>query len=337
MGTLSPSIGFVGDSLTGGGWSDGTAGGLWSNALPVRTGQALAGYLGVPVAGESFFGDQNLTAEAVSYSHFNPRLSVGTGWAATTNMCLGAAIWGNGTTTNSLGFAPTSAFNAVDVWYVTGPGLGSFTIDIGGSGSVTINAAAASYGVAKASASVASTATYCVNVHPVSGQVYIVGMATSDNHVVAARCFNTGWGGARAQDWAANAWNWIPFAGISALAADLWVLMLSTNDALQGIALSIFVSNMQNLISAMQVSGDVILGVPPQMSTAVLADAAQLPFRKAISGLARSNGCAVMNFHRRYDSYVAMNGAGMMGNTIHPNGYGYSDMGAALARVIAEG
>jgi hypothetical protein len=104
------------------------------------------------------------------------------------------------------------------------------------------------------------------------------------------------------------------------------------NDLADSLTLSSFIANMTGLITAGQLSGDVIISsFPPSEESAGGWVASEPEWVAAMQALAISTGCLFVDFFGRFNG--AWN-TKYMYDTEHPNDYGYWDWASMLANLL---
>jgi lysophospholipase L1-like esterase len=111
---------------------------------------------------------------------------------------------------------------------------------------------------------------------------------------------------------------------IKGRAPDLTIIMLGINDAQTGISASTYASNIQAIITAAKVSGDVIImsmvpSDPSLTSTVSLGK----QYASLLPGLAAANGILCLDVFSRFGATFV---SPLMQNTLHPKPAGYADM-----------
>lgn len=142
---------------------------------------------------------------------------------------------------------------------------------------------------------------------------------------------NAGVPGSTTTDWAVtNA----PSGGadfIKAVAPDLTIISLGINDAAAAVSAATVSTNLQTLITAAKVSGDVILATPlPNQTAGTIAQ--EKLYLPVYYSLAQSNSCLLLDEFARLGS--AYNANFMNGDGTHGNDYGYWDWSQAFMQLL---
>lgn len=322
----------VGDSETAGGYSNGTPSGLWNYAYPPRMANILNDVWKIPAGAQSFFGDQNYTANfpTLNFATYDTRVALGSGWDFTSaaGNSIGAAFLFNNSTTNAIAFTPVvtsqlPSFTSVDVFFIGGPGNGIFTFDLSGGGTRTIDTSMYSSGCHTETLTL-SSGNYTANITRVSGNVNIIGCLCYDTSVSQLRVVNLGWSGGTAGDFNSSTHTWSPLPALQALNPKMVQLGFGANEMLQGIAVATYIANLQVIITSVGAYADIVLRFPPQIDTSRVPAAIQNQYRNAAKKLALTNGLMIRDLSTEFLSYAQANAAGLMfGDPVHPNGLGY--------------
>lgn len=315
-GGADTKILFVGDSTTEGIGS--TLNGTFVNAGSWPTRIKMSGSASPPVTG----------GMAV-YNIGDGRWTLGTGWTVQGGFgfCNGGnnagAITENAAAGN-LTFTPGSAAGSYDsfvVYYLTNSGNGSVTATATGGSPVTINTnSGGGWGRTTVTASGAATSNAVV-IAPVSGAVYIVGVEPFLSTTPSIRKGNVGVSGATTGE-CANASTFSSLPGIELYAPDLTVISLGINDASASTTAVTLSANLQTIITAAQLSGDVLLvTMPPSQNSTWLSFEVQ--YVAAEYALAQTDGMPLFDLFQRWGSVYSSLFQSVDG--VHPNQSGYWD------------
>lgn len=269
------------------------------------------------------------------------RWTAGSGWAPTSNFAWATGAdykWTSSASPANLVYTDPVLADSYDVYYLKNTGLGTFTATAtGGSGSVVNTSATTGIGKTTITAGSAAT-TNTVTIAPSAslGDVHIVGIEPSLSTTSRVRVGNAGVGSSRAvTHWNGNGSGagWNSQACIKAYAPDLTIISLGINDAINAASASAYTAAVQPLITAAQVSGDVLI-LPPIPSTSSAAAGVltnEAAYVAALQGLGYRYGDLIA----RWPSGDAINTLGFMsGDAYHPNALGYADLAQWLAAGI---
>lgn len=334
-GSARGKIACCGDSTTLG-WGSGV-GTAYTGAHDLSYPTRLAAYLqagGVNTTIQSSianFGGGITTATI--FVLYNPRVSrTGSGWGTVGAPSAGGNGWFNSTTTaDVLSFTPSGNVDTIVLFYLQNTTLGTFSWNLdGGADTNIVTAGTQAFKTATLSTSLAS---HVVNIKRVSGQVFFTGWLAYDSTSAAFDVLNLGWGGSTSTLWNDTSAAWAPLTSIGVHAPDLTILNLGINDWEAAVSQVTYSTNIQALITAAKLSGDVILCMPtPTGATATAND--QAAYFATLMTLASSNNVVLVDWTGRYTSYSVQNAAGHMFDTLHPKAFIYDDEGAFLSQLL---
>ena len=334
-GTSNARIAFVGDSTTAG-----LAGGstVFMQSIPCIAGKILNKSLLQTNLG-SVFGDLTRNNPANGFPTFDPRVGGFSSWLQTGYGTAGGYAFGNSTNTNSLTFTPSDAFDTIDVYSIDNTGgYGQWTINVdGGATLTTVDNAQAVRAIRKTTVSCAP-GTHTINIqrNGVGGQVFIIGIATRNSTVKTIDIYNLGSGGSTSADWiSTNGIN--NLSALQVYAPDLSVIDIGINDRRLGLYTTAFQTNLQTVVTAAKVTGDVILCVPVPSSLDYSAYTTAdniAAYNAAIYRVAAASGCPVINKESIFTSYVSGNANGYYNDTLHPSSAGYAILGQQMSQLL---
>lgn len=329
-GTSNARVLLVGDSTVTGSGANGpgyVAGGRAKN-LPVRLAQLMNSYM-IPTRADAIIGSGGTS----SYTTFDPRITKAS-WAenAGLNSALGNAF-SSSTNGAVLTFTPTNSFDSVQVWYPRAASQGTFTVDIGGASSTAVNASGANALLSTTVTATLGTATVNITKTNTSAN-YVLGIRTWNSAAKEVEIFQAGWSGAVASQFVVTTNAWDSKNQITDLAPDLTIIDITINDAIAATSIATYKANLQSLVTACLLSGDVIMstGIPSIISSQSLAT--QQTFIDAAAEVAATNNIMFVDIWRRFESYEISQPVGFYADTLHPSGTGYADWASALFNVI---
>ena len=202
------------------------------------------------------------------------RWTLGAGWA---NYNLG---WGGDGSTNGASFVSSTGgtltytpgstqgtYDKFDMYYLPATGNGTVTATATG-GSAVVQSTNAANGVAKVTVTAASAGTgNALAMVNSAGATWITGVEPWLSTASKIRVANAGVTASTTSQWTIDAtWGGVPH--IKLYAPDLTIISLGINDAGSAVATSTVIANLKTLITATQVSGDVIvMSFPPSGPT----------------------------------------------------------------------
>lgn len=328
-GTRNAKLLFVGDSLTAGAYANGNSnewGGAKALSYPSRVVAALAN-----AKAEGLTGAGNLT---VNQAVYDPRFSTLSGaWSGSTPT-LGAQFFLNTTTTDPIVFQPNTAalpsYDTIEMW-INAPvtGLGSIDVSANGSGLINVplqNATAAFKRVVVTVPLGSGPVTFTPHTLPV-----VLGHFNLYNSAVKQiSAYMAGWSGGNIANMSGTSQVYDSLNAIKVYAPDLTIIMQSTNDWLVGAVNGTYTTNLQALVTAAKLSGDVILISDPPSDFSLASQAQQIGYNSAIQACATSNGLNFINMTTVFGSYLIGNANGFYSNTVHLNAAGYQVVANAV-------
>ena len=266
------------------------------------------------------------------------RWTVGTGWTnGTFGAANGASYNGGTSTTGTVVYTPSPQINCDGfyVYYLGNGTLGTLTCTATGGSATPINCSltAGVYRtlVTAGSAGTSNTLTIAAGI----GNVDVVGVEPVLSTVKQLYVGNAGVGSSLSSSWAGGSatFGGIPF--IKTVAPDLTIISLGINDGAALVSPATFQTNMQTIITAAQVSGDVLLTDFPQTylpSTTQAKYNVEQSYLPIYAQLAAANNCAYLSFNARLGG-VGFNTGLMASDGVHPYDTGYFDWAQFIANV----
>jgi lysophospholipase L1-like esterase len=337
-GTRNAKLLCIGDSLTTG---YGASGVPYAGAEPLSYPAVLAGLLSsYHGSRENLFGSHTATtfADLLAY---DIRLTATTGWGLFgVGSSIGGAVLTNASnTTGALNFTPSIPVDTFDIYSPAAIGCDNLTIAVdGGSVIATVNLNVSTT-LIKTTVSAGALGSHTVNLkRTVNGGngVFVSGIVGYNSAVKEISVYNGGWSGSTAANWNdATFPGWSPKPAIPIVAPDLAVIFLGANEILGGVAPATFSTNLQAIITAAKLSGDVLLVTPPPVDTGLASAAAQQAIVDVVYALALTNKCNVIDLYARWgSSYTNSLAFGRYGDGIHASGAGYSDIANAIRAAV---
>ncbi len=260
------------------------------------------------------------------------------GWSESPWLTLGGAAFsaasaGVGST---LVFAPGFAANMFSVVYPGTSTGGSYSVTATGGGAVTANSAQpnALYTATAAAPSVSAANTVTLDVTQAGAKALCV--EAYDSGAASVNIINAGFGGSNVTQWVADTNPWDALQTLQYLKPALTVVEAGVNEPGQGVSVASFTADLQQIVTAAQAVGDVVLVTGNPQATA----AAHAPYMAAMRQLAAQDGIPVLSVDLRWgtQAQAAATSPAMMnaGELVHPNAVGYADIGAALANMLEQ-
>jgi lysophospholipase L1-like esterase len=314
-GTSDARVLFIGDSTTWGAYSANWPANTTSSGWPALMSKMFPSSTPVSNASATTQGLGGGADSRVVLSGAFINTNIGGGFGHQTYSVNG---------TGSLVFTPGDGVSYDSFTIYTQGGLGGGTISATATGGSATNIVQAySNTVVKTTVTAASAGTSnAVTLSWVSGtSVQVLGIEAFNSTVRRVRFANAGISGSATSAWADSATSII---AIKAWAPDLTVIMLGINDAQSNVTTATYLANIQAMVTAAKLSGDVIVmsSVPsdPSLASTVTLEAA---YAAALPSLAGSNNIVFMDLFNRFGGAFV---SPMMTNTLHPNPAGYFDI-----------
>lgn len=322
----------VGDSTTEG-LNAGGSNPFFTGAWPQRLAQLLNSYYVPAAIGLNRFADPAVTADT--------RWTPGTGWTANGSIAGFADLCAHGASgaAGTLTFAPGYSCDTIDVYYAKSGSSGSCAVSDEGGALATI-AANGSNAVGKTTLTLHSLASNHVITFagPTGGDFYLIGVDCYNSTVDCVRVALSGRSGSSAANvvgatgvWSDNANPFSSIGCIEAYAPDLTINMLGINDAQFGASTSTWLTAMEAINAAAQVSGDVLnVTVVPSNAAGLANGATGLALEVAYAAATKQLGPYVDINARWVDWATANSHTYYGGNNLHPTGFGYCDVAQAI-------
>lgn len=304
-----------------------------NDAFATAWPQALSTLLGsqITVSDNSLFGTQGTT---VAYGTYDTRAVLGAGWAPNVGTLGGAFFRCAASSATTLSFTPQGQIDTIIIWYLQQNANGSFTVDVDGGASLgTVSANGTS--LVKSVTFTVAKGSHTINLNSTGGAIFFIsGIIAYDSTAPAIDVIQTGQFGAKALDFTVTGQAYSPQTVLAALAPDLTIIDLTINDSNAGTALSTYTTQIQTMITAAQLSGDVILMVGPPSNTTNATNGTLDQYISALRSLAISNNVGLIDIKQRWTSYAVTNPLMPYFDTLHPEAGGYKDIGLAVARAL---
>lgn len=323
-------IACVGDSTTAG-IGAGTSGTSGTSARQRSYPTYLAAALNARNSRLNATNTSRFGTNGISDTAYDSRLSVGAGWSQNVAAPAGR-FWNNSSTANAWAFTPGAAVDTAVAYYAANGGLGSLTVDIGGSVLSTINTAT-SAALGNTSVALGAAASSTINVKRSAGNCFFLGIDAYNSAVPDTAIWNFGASGAKASDIASNAVAYDPLPGLVAMAPDLVILNIGINDWDTDSDQAVFATSMAALITAYKAVADVIVMVPIPSTVGSASIATQAVYAGLIKAAAYAADVPLISMTERWGS-AALAPTGFMFDGLHATNLGYSDEADLVAQML---
>lgn len=334
-GSRNATIVCLGDSTTAGAGATAGYANAASVAYPTVLASALKG-VGVNANSQAVIGSGNWTLSGgVMFDVTDTRISSG-GFVDTGYQSFAGELQGAAGPSAPWSFTPSAPVDTFDFFYLTNWGQGTININVDSGSPMTLNCNPGP-SLQKATISAGATGTHTLNVQCVAGQTFILGAA---GYIAGAKEVTVINGGACG--WTAESWNtssgfghfYDPLDVLKFLRPDLTIIDLTINDWCGNTPLSIYQINVQAVISAAQLSGDVLLVTGAPSAPAVCGVITQKIYMQVYAAMAAANDVTMLQpFAGGYSEVQAL-GMGC-GDGKHLNAAGYAAYASLIASQIA--
>lgn len=327
----------VSDSVAQGWGTQGGGSDIKTYAWPSQLAKILQRDYNIPADYDSFNGNGGASNPNSTY---DPRITAYSGsWTSSSSWTAGGPYFENTGSTGTFSFKPVRPVDTFKVWYPTntsGQGVLAYNLD-GGSSSTQSQVAALS--LTSLTKTATSPGIHQINFSWSSGSpVYIAGVEAWDSTHPGISINDAGWFGSASTDWNNTSEGTIiaPPHFITTYAADLVLLDLDVNDAVNATSLTTYNTNIAALITAAQAGGSDVLIVTSNHGQGTSGDTVVLPYVQAIVGTARTNGFPVVdNWSRMVSSaYQTTQGWFFDGSTGHITAQGSADFAVGISAVL---
>ncbi len=262
------------------------------------------------------------------------RWSYGTGWGEGGG--YGAGSSSSASANNPAGnlvCTPGVLADRYVVYYIRNTGLGSLGITATGGGTTNLSCAGASsiqkVTVSAASANISNTVT----ISSTGGTVFVLSIEAYNSAIPQIEVMNAGVASSRASDWVNSPTTWGAIPWIQAIAPDLTVVRLSINDAALSRPVAAVMADIQLVVTAAKVSGDVIIESPFPSSITPHSTFEAL-YTPALAALAAQNNCGFIDFYSRFLAGGVYPANPFFADSLHLNSLGMCDVADAEFKAI---
>ena len=324
-GVRNSIVNLVGDSTTAG---YGTTGNT-SNATDAMPGQ-LAPLINVNASISSWIGACKQSGGACSTTPMtDSRRSVGN-FISGDGMMGGYAYLSN-TVTGPLTYTPTNQVDTFVVYWINlAAAVMNVTIDGTSAGSIT-ETTAFTLGHTTFTATLGN---HTIGFLPNAAIYANVALTIAYNSTLKeVTLLNSGNGGTAVSAWDTAAGPYSYGQMEPALAPDLTIIELTTNDINAGTAIATYETSLQHIVNyAISSGGSVVLstGVPDGSFTPTQ----QIPYINAVQQVAIANGLPFLNLYQTWQTWAIANAKGWMFDAFHPTSLGYGAQAATLAKLL---
>lgn len=337
-GATNPArLAIIGDSnVAGYGSATGTAG--LTGAVSTSLARRFLTKKGI--RSDCFFGDQNIASTPVSLPVYDPRITLGSGWApdGTDSQIFGGRhIKGAATPSGRLRFSASGSVNKFRVWYPTLSGLNQQVgVYIDGTLVDTINQDSAA-SLASKDYAVASGTHYIEFGATGAGDSFITGVETFDGTATPVALVG-GYCGSRAVDLAASAQPWNHDPMVKTIKPDFTIVICTINDTTASTDPGAWYTNMEKVVKGASATSDgcLCVGFVPNNNAALGGIYSYDSKMLALRSLAADYGWHFFDLRSAVGgSWARENDRGLAYDNLHPNATGAEAIADALDAFLA--
>lgn len=335
-GGAMAKIALIGDSMTSGVGSNPLSASTDSRrrAYPQRLAEALTAGFNLQAQANSIWCDGS---EASNITQFDPRLALEPGWSISTAFVVGGfAFLDDSIVSPRMRFSPTGMTDTLDVYFVKYPGYAevvvstdgifhgsAFTGGPQGIGKMTVTREASNrpWDIQK------STSTPAVRLQIVGMDAYL-----STLHNVSV--WNMGASGSRVRHWVEGGEPYNFRNALPQIGPDISVICLTINDWAAATPAASYKSDLQTMIDAASVTGDVALMVGVPSNEGVAPIPAQDAIAAYMHEVANASNRPTLDLRYRWVSQSYMPMRGFYFDGPHPSNVGCCDIAQFVSRVI---
>lgn len=335
----------IGDSnFSGQGAGDGTGTitymtNAFANA-PLQKLKTHAPYIaGLEVLNTAIFGDGGANIVSAPYPEYDPRLSFGSGWAATvsTGDSIGGKWFESSATTGALQinmgqrvdvieiytYEATSGATSVQVLNSADAVIGTFSCNAGSAAvkCVTINGSTLSDGIIKIKNNATGTAwVFGVIAYPTDRPVMVVCQGSRL--------------GVKAADYASTTQLWSGVGHASVIKPDLSIVALTLNDIALPTTAASWNTSMVSILDKLAQWGDVAVGTGFVGGRANFTNTVWKGIELQARKTCAAYGGLFVNMHSRFYSHASAQAKGWVYDQDHMNALGYNEQAKIYAAVV---
>ncbi len=287
------------------------------------------------------------TPSRADFAAYDSRCTLTSDWTFATGdagVGTGGYLFMNSSGTGAFSITPTApdgssmVWDSARVWYGVNAGLGTFTLDIGGTVYAT-QSTAGSIGLGSVSIgpgnSVPRTAQTLNIKRTTGGAVYPAMIEFWDSTVNDIRVRGLGWSGSQASDWISNTFPYHAFSALPVMGGDLTIFECFRNDQSHAVAPTTWQANFDACVAQWRTFGDVIIIVDHEPYTWTLTNDAQ--FRAGLQTISDKYSVPLVDIRYLMGSgpqgWAAGYGAS---DNVHYSATGWDVKGGILAEAISE-
>lgn len=329
-GTANSNILIIGDSTSYGAYPVGST--SRANGWPTKAAQRAFDATGLNAGWQNFFGSSHPGLDPTTA---DPRIVVSgamTFSGSNLNSLGGRAFMA--TSAGALAFTPTVNVDTFDIYYVAAFGM-TFNRNIDGGADTLVTPPVTNNSIQKATVTT-TLGSHTLNLKWNAGNFYVVGVDAYSSATRQVSIWNAAWFGSSTTNWTGNTFLYDPLQALVSIAPHATVINLGINDWNGSVAVSLYKTRMQTIITAAATVSDIVLVAPvPTDSTATRATQAE--FVAAVHELAITNNCPVIDLWNAWGgNQDILDAYGMYSDTVHPSAKGQADTAQRFLRFISD-
>lgn len=331
---------FIGDSTDCGYYASGSQyAGNRKLTVPQAFAKRLAG-IGVPVSTASQFGTQSVPTG--SLAAYDPQWTYGAGWSGSSvGSVAGGFLLQNTSDTTTANYTPTDVngtalvFDRIEICYLKNSTYANFTVAVDG-GAALFTSTQAGAGAFDTQTINVTSGTHTINIAKTAPDAaktfYLASIRAYSSTAKTVQVMNLAGGSMDSTKMANSAQYFGTVNMLTRVAPHLTTINCSINDALAATSIATYKANIQAIITAAKISGDVILrtgntGSPGYSGFVLDSDDKYIA---ALEELAVLNGCPFINIKSRLGQFAEMSALGFIVDGLHPTQAGYYDIANPL-------
>ncbi len=346
-GIADSKIAFIGDSTDCGAYANGAQ---WAGnrelTVPAAIAKRLAG-IGIPTNTASQFGTQSVSpATAAGLNAYFTQWSYGAGWTGSSaGSVAGGFLVQNTSDTTAANYTPKAVdgtplvFDRIEFAYLKNSTYANFTLALDGGAAFYTSTQAGAGAIDTQTFSVAS-GTHTINIAktaPDAAKVlFPLSIRCYSSTAKTVQVLNMAGGNMDSAKMSNTAQYFGTVNTLTRQAPHLTIINCTINDAIANTSVATYKTNIQSIITAAKLSGDVIIRTGNTVSTGYSGFVLNSddPFIQALYELSITNDCPFISIKERLGPFVDMFALGYAVDGAHPTAAGYFDIANPLFELI---
>ncbi len=340
-GTARQRMAIDSDSTgTAAGAGTGTGGytGARPSAWPVKLGTKLAANFRIPCNTDHLFSTHNFSASGpVLPQNFDVRIGAYSpvGWVAANNFGVANSTFYSTTDAAAFPYTPARPFSRIESLFSSNPPLGTATLNVDGGASLGTMNAGQTGAIRKNIYDVTLGAHTINTIKSGTGGFGLLGYLTYDPLLIEMDIvMHTAAGGATS-DFIVSTGGYSAAAIPGALAANVAIVCLTTNDAEGGTVIDTYRTRLITIINQWQAAGTAVIlmtGIPAGTARGLAGE--YEAYFNVVRELSATLSLPLIDYAKYAGSYKALAALGWMYDTRHGNGTLYDDEATFIANAL---